>query len=310
MHLNSSTVLIAKSVRQENVQRTSPFKQSRQIASSHSRVSLPQPSKEQRAVKIAARVTVSASGQPMPSFQHDQENKLGKLSLKPLANLDPSGGNQQPRFRKYHELSEGESDSEDPQVLYRALREDEDPAQGLRAPYGYDASISGQAHVAAGLRAKRKSRFVSASRSIKPPAAWQREGGLVVKFRRPSNGKVYDLTRFEDRQKIFDNPEGRIANFAKASQEVIFTGVVPPEDIIKVYKVVEEPHARNFRGIRLNPYMKAVRTRRKAGEEPRRLVLLGQKIKPVDGAHAVSPAPTITGASRHAALPGKAQSRS
>lgn len=250
MHLNSSTALITKSARLEKPQCTLPFKQSKQIASSHSRVSRPQISKEQRPVNLATRVAV--------------------------ANRDTAGVHEKPRVRKYHELSEGESDSDNPQVLHRALRPDENPARGLRAPYGHDPAITGQAHVAAGSRSKKKSRYVSASRSIKPPAAWQSPGGLVVTFRRPSNGKVYDLTRLEDRKKIFDQPNGRIANFAKASQEVIFTGFVPPEDILKVYKVVEESNPQNYRSVRLNPYMKAVRTRRKAGEEPRRLVLLAQ----------------------------------
>ncbi|MYM40250.1 hypothetical protein [Duganella qianjiadongensis] len=336
MHINSSTAPIAKFVQPVNTRSTSIFKQSQQTASSHSRVSplqakipalqpslpsramrvmptgpevsgpMPQRRKEQQAVYAIACVAASGSAKPALSLQRGQGDRGEKAIPQAEPYLCSTEEKEKPRSRKYHELSDGESGSDDPQVLYRALREDEDPAKGLRAPYGFDPSISGQAHVAAGSRAKKKSRFVSASRSIKPPAAWQNEGGLVVKFKRPASGKVYDLTRLEDRKKIFASPNGRIANSAKASQEVIFTGTVPPQDIIKVYKVVEESNDQSYQSIRANPYMKAVRTRRKADEEPRRLVLLAQKFNPADVAHgAVLPRKKITVPASHGSKVGR-----
>ena len=76
------------------------------------------------------------------------------------------------RVKKIDPDSDGESDNEDPSILYRALRPEENPfIHGLNTPDGAIQKTP-RAHISAGTRAKTKSMWVSASRSIKTPSAW------------------------------------------------------------------------------------------------------------------------------------------
>lgn len=146
-----------------------------------------------------------------------------------------------PRVRKRHRDSEGESDSEDPSILHRAIRPDERPSQGLFAP---DNAIFKEpaTHVSAGSRAQTPSTWISLSRSRGVAAAWAdpRNGGsgYMVVADLPT-GAVLDLTDQGTRRELFGKASA--GNFAAGSQEVLFDshkyGPIPPE-YVKTYKVV------------------------------------------------------------------------
>ncbi|VVM63846.1 hypothetical protein PS664_01431 [Pseudomonas fluorescens] len=155
------------------------------------------------------------------------------------------------RFRARHEESEGESESEDPQILYRALRPDETRLEirGLRPPVSHDRYISAFEHVNRGSTAVKKSKWISASRSIKVAGAWAGESkGRVVKFLKPANALTFDLTSDAGRQGVLDEHLGstgtepnkkiipRVMNTAKASQEVLIDSHVEPAAILEVYQ--------------------------------------------------------------------------
>lgn len=159
--------------------------------------------------------------------------------------------------RKRHPLSEGESESEDPNVLWRSLRPEEDPQKlGLRPPKGHDPAITASAHIAAGSKAKTKSAWVSASRSRKVAGAWAtaaKGGKRVAKFRLPSGARerklrlgdaktqsraVYDLTEREQALEVFPTGRGSSYHSALASQEVIIHGGVEKEAVEGVFDAV------------------------------------------------------------------------
>jgi hypothetical protein len=149
-------------------------------------------------------------------------------------------GQPHPRSTKRHEDSEGESENDDPTIAHRSLRLDEDSPQllGLSAPVGHNQSITARAHINSGSRAKIKSRFISASRSIKKAGAWastntvDEKVGRVASFDIPygtSSGDVapVDVTRPDVQDELFPNG-GSALNSAKASQEVLVPDRVPP----------------------------------------------------------------------------------
>ena len=137
------------------------------------------------------------------------------------------------RVRRRHRDSEGESDSEDPSILHRAIRPDEKPSQGIFAP---DNAIfkDPATHVSAGSRAKTPSTWISLSRSRGVAAAWAdpRNGGsgYMVVADLPT-GKVLDLTNQGTRRELFGKASA--GNFAAGSQEVLFDSPkywpIPPE---------------------------------------------------------------------------------
>ena len=153
------------------------------------------------------------------------------------------------RARKLHNLSEGESDEEnaiyDPRnrSYFRAVREEEEPEiEGLKPPVGFDPNISARAHVTAGTKAKKKSRFVSASHSMKVSGAWGAESsGKVAKFevpwdlQEPGSTEFFDL--MSDRGVSGTGLVGTGLNAAKASQEILVGGGVGPEYIQAMYEV-------------------------------------------------------------------------
>lgn len=161
-----------------------------------------------------------------------------------------------PRTRKRHRLSEGDSDSEDSNILYRSLRNNEkDPKKlGLKPPEDHNPEKGPFAHVAAGSRANEQGPWISATRSKKVAAAWaaSRKGGRVVKFRKPPNAETYDLTKEGERRAAFskgidaqdesefnEKLEKRMnsstASTAKSSQEVLIKDEVPPSFIDEVW---------------------------------------------------------------------------
>ncbi|KVX22961.1 hypothetical protein WL02_05365 [Burkholderia ubonensis] len=183
-----------------------------------------------------------------------------------------------PRVRADHKQSDGESDSENPDVLYRSLRRDERDVRttGLLPPQDHDPSISALAHVQAGSRAEVKSAWVSATRSKKVAAAWaaRSEGGQVAKFTKPAGKETYDLTTPHDQALIFPNG-GSGLNAAKGSQEVLIKGGVPAENITALwdarrvtvgeYNAASPSNTPNF--------VDKIRSRSKASETPTPVVL-------------------------------------
>lgn len=157
-----------------------------------------------------------------------------------------------PRVRSYHSLSEGESESEDPNVIWRSLRPEENPfEEGLKPPVGHDPNKTAAAHISAGSKAREKSAWVSGTRSRKVAGAWATEAGgykRVAKFRiseekrgeRVSLGgvesrRVYDLTDPDQAREVFPSGTGTALNTAKASQEVVIYKGVEAEDVENVF---------------------------------------------------------------------------
>jgi hypothetical protein len=156
-------------------------------------------------------------------------------------------GEHHPRTTKRHEDSEGESENDDPTIAHRSLRLDEDSPEllGLSAPVGHNPYTTARAHINSGSRATTKSRFISASRSIKKAGAWastntvDEKVGRVASFDIPygtSSGDVapVDVTLSDVQDKLFPNG-GSGLNSAKASQEVLVPDRVPPEYIRSIY---------------------------------------------------------------------------
>ena len=175
-----------------------------------------------------------------------------------------------PRVRDRHIESEGESESEDPEVLYRSLRPDELAPQiaGLRAPTGFDRGISAYEHINHGSKRLRKSMWISASRSIKVAGAWAAEGHRrVVKFSKPVKGKTFDLTSETGRAAMLEQHEsltGKMPgnqqtvaaiNFAKGSQEVVVSLRVQRSRVLEVYeaKSITEEERREL--IKTDPFL-------------------------------------------------------
>ncbi|MCD4506960.1 hypothetical protein LQR30_23095, partial [Chromobacterium piscinae] len=155
----------------------------------------------------------------------------------PVTWHDPNG-----LITNRHPESEGESEDEDDQIVYRALRPNERPElDGLRPPPG-DSSVSAADHIRAGSRAKIKSAWVSATRSIRTAAAWAAQDGFgrvaVIKIPEDMPREyVHDLTTDKGLQDVFKSTEGMAVNFAKSSKEVVLKGGVRQSDILAVYDV-------------------------------------------------------------------------
>jgi hypothetical protein len=191
-----------------------------------------------------------------------------------------------PRTREVHEQSEGESDNEDPDYVYRALRRDEsDPLLSdiirykdvKRGLYARDpgVKVDAAAHVRAGSKKWLKTDLISTSRSKKVAAWLLREqpdsAGLLVKILKPRwpKSETFDLTTPEDQEKVFGEKRRQPAvNFAKASQEVLIRDYIPPQNIVEVWsawRLSPEQYAnvRNRRG-----FFEKKSTRAKTSDEP------------------------------------------
>lgn len=190
-------------------------------------------------------------------------------------------GDPHPRTTKRHPDSDGESDNEDPGVAHRSLRKDEASPQtlGLLPPVGHDPTVSASAHITAGSRAKKKSRFISGSRSRKKAGAWastnttSTEKGRVATYDLPygygdSASEPLDVTRPSVQHQLFPNG-GSALNSAKASQEVLVPDRVPPEYIRSIHEVeklsVGEYRKRKASG---SGRTKLMRSRAKTKEAP------------------------------------------
>ncbi|AXG41705.1 MULTISPECIES: RHS repeat protein [Photorhabdus] len=173
-----------------------------------------------------------------------------------------------PRVRPRHPDSEGESESEDSSIGYRALRSDEHPSiHGLRPPEGANLNISAYAHVRAGTSAKVKSSWISYSRSLKVAASWAASSGSgrVVKFRIKKNNRSFDLTNKSDQIRMLqeqatsshseinlDPNKHPAINFAKGSQEGLVYGKVDKSQIIAEYQAEKttEPEYSEYKSLK------------------------------------------------------------
>ncbi|MEU3411880.1 hypothetical protein [Streptomyces sp. NPDC006658] len=187
-----------------------------------------------------------------------------------------------PRYRDVHPESEGESESEDPNVFYRTLRPEELPLRnGLRPPVGHDVTKSAADHIRAGSRAKVKSSWVSFTRSLKTAAAWAAENeSRIAKVKLPDGarvveGRVYDTTDPEQLAAVFGNNGGSAENFAKASQEVVVKGGLGAEAVLQVFKakyLTPEQYEQYKTGAATDSDLYAVvRTRAKVTENKQKL---------------------------------------
>lgn len=200
------------------------------------------------------------------------EDRLGRIELGAPSTITPA---KSPRTRERHQDSEGDSESGDPKILYRSLRDDEDPINnGLQPPAGHDPSKTASQHITAGTRAKTKSGWISASRSIKVAGshASRNKNGRVVKFRKPEHAESFDLTNSEEARIVFPARKGASLNTAKASQEVVIRGEVGPENILAVFDALavdEKAYEQASPSTRPGFYCKAKsRTNTKSAPQP------------------------------------------
>lgn len=176
---------------------------------------------------------------------------------------DVSTARKRPRTRQEHNLSDGESESEDVTVLWRSLRSDENVGQdGLRPPKGHAPLITASAHIAAGSRAKVKSPWVSLTRSRKVAGAWasqsdKRVAKVAIPPQKFDSGDAFDITNPDHASQVFPTGKGSSLNTAKASQEVVVRGGVGSEQILALYEA---------RKITVSQY-EDIKKRMKAGEE-------------------------------------------
>ncbi|CAF5168739.1 unnamed protein product, partial [Rotaria magnacalcarata] len=108
-------------------------------------------------------------------------------------------------------------------------------------------------HVAHGSRAKKKSSWVSASRSIKVAGAWASENKrFVAEFDVPfeenlpyEERSVFDLTDPSTQNYVFGSGLSMPKNFGKSSQEIVIKGGVDASKIRQIYstrRVTEEEY--------------------------------------------------------------------
>ena len=146
-----------------------------------------------------------------------------------------------PRTRERHPLSEGESESEDPDILFRSLRPDERPFEsGLLPPEDHDPDKTLVQHVTSGTRAQAKSPWVSLTRSRKVAGGWaSKKGRQVAKVRvtpeQRARGPVVDLTDPREVEAHASGLGSTALNSAKSSQEALARGGLPKESVLGVY---------------------------------------------------------------------------
>ncbi|MHB9146956.1 MAG: hypothetical protein ACYC2U_00620 [Candidatus Amoebophilus sp.] len=156
-----------------------------------------------------------------------------------------------PRKRDYHSDSEGESESEDDSIVYRALRVDEDPSRGLFSK-GQKTTYSLVEHINPwGLGCRTNSPWISTTRSLKIAAAWSSKSACkeIAKIKmdnawreqecdhvEPGKRKIYDFTNQENINLFFLNKrDTRARNTAVSSQEVSIYREIPKENILALY---------------------------------------------------------------------------
>ncbi len=149
------------------------------------------------------------------------------------------------RIRDVHYLSEGESESENPNIVYRSLRKDENvTVDGIQPHPDADNERTISQHIGGGG----KSAFVSFTRSLSVAGAWASKKSNMVavvdistKVEKDkavlgdSGREVYDFTQEEVVLWAKSQLGDTAINYARASQEVLIKGGVGKESIIEVY---------------------------------------------------------------------------
>lgn len=118
----------------------------------------------------------------------------------------------------------------DTDVVYRGLRSDENPMDGLSAK-NPNRGMSVEGHVSSGSRNK-GSQYISTTKDVDIARHYAGEGGVVVSIRLDALGgdvKIYDLTNKDVLDKHIKFPMTR--NFATKSKEVLIEGYIPPDAI-------------------------------------------------------------------------------
>ena len=118
----------------------------------------------------------------------------------------------------------------DTDVVYRGLRSDENPMNGLSAK-NPNRGMTVEGHVSSGSRNK-GSQYISTTKDADIARHYAGEGGVVVSIRLDALGgdvKIYDLTNETVRNQYIKHPRTR--NFAAKSQEVLIEGYIPPDAI-------------------------------------------------------------------------------
>ena len=118
----------------------------------------------------------------------------------------------------------------DPDVVYRVIRPDEDPAAGLTAK-NPDANWSPTGHVNNGSRPGAASQFISTTRDPAVAEKWSAATGnrIVSIDLSKVNGDVLDLSTAAGRDTYLNGVMAK--NFAGSSSEVLVKGSIPPEAI-------------------------------------------------------------------------------
>lgn len=199
---------------------------------------------EQVEVQIDNRVHLNGHGEDF-YIVSDKGKWAREVVVEPEPEMESASDDDaeiaRPRTRAMHHLSDGESESEDPSIVWRSLRKNEEvKVKGVRPPDGHDPDVSASAHISAGSKAKVKSAWVSTSRSRKVATAWASESdGRVAKLKIPEDAdpdSVFDLTNPNDAHEIFPSGKGSTLNTAKASQEVVIKGGLGPEQVLALFE--------------------------------------------------------------------------
>ena len=112
-------------------------------------------------------------------------------------------------------------------TVYRVLRPDEDPADGL-FPKDPNAKASIDDHVRFGSKPGYVSQYISATKELDVARAWAAKSGSRIASIDLSQvpGEVTDLSTYENRDWYLLDAKGR--GYAMKSEEVIIRGAIPP----------------------------------------------------------------------------------
>lgn len=128
-------------------------------------------------------------------------------------------------------------------ILYRLLRPDEDPKNGLTAK-NPNSNVSVDDHVTKGSSGL-PSKYISCCKSLKAVEEFafksvvypKRIVRIELNKHWPSITNIIDLTEKETRETKILNEKGR--NFAKHFEEVLVVGKIPPECVF-AHKVINK----------------------------------------------------------------------
>lgn len=219
------------------------------------------------------------------------------------------------RFRALHRASSGESESQDPTIVWRALRNNERSpfTRGLSARKKNNDTISAYQHVLKGSKPSvgDNSSYISGTRSFKVAAAWaasaheeDKSRGRLAQFYFDKSAEDYDLTTEEDRLKMMMNHwrssaaqtstsqetvavrenaanAGLAVTFAKSSQEILKRHAVSPEDIIETFiaRHMNKKEVKDYQSSgKILPDHKVVRTRARTHDVPRFIKVMPESL--------------------------------